>query len=434
MIYDPTQVLLATAIMEGVSPNLRESLRSITVEMLPDRFCADIYNAVMALDNFNASVSLNAVYEQLDNISFSDLGAYVKDVIFTKEPFREAQQIKNAFNDKRAVNDLGLIISQIQSGKVFDRNEISETLNKLSVDLAPVSETKPIFFSEYEESYLKILEARESNPDGCFLDIGLEVEINKTDMIVLGGQPAMGKTALALYINDYVANQGKPTLIFSLEMDGNQLFERQVSAKSNVSSSALKKIGKQDLRESEWGCIGAALKDLNTKKIAIDDNAKLSIPILIKKCRDFKEKHPDLALITIDYLTLMDLPNASRRDLEVAEATRQLKLLAKDLKTPVLILSQLNRDAAKAMREPMNSDLRDSGAIEQDADKIIFPYREEVHTPDTPNKGLAKILKTKVRDGETGAVVLGFKNGAFCESWGNWSEPVVEEPKQRQKF
>ena len=304
----------------------------------------------------------------------------------------------------------------------------------LSSALAPAIESKPVFFQDYEESYLKILEHRESNPNGCFLDIGLDVEINKTDLIVLGGQPGMGKTALALYINDHVASQDKPTLIFSLEMDGNQLFERQVSAKSKVSSKALKRIGIEGLREDQWGCIGAALKDLNGKRIAIDDSAKLSLPILIKKCRDFKEAHPDLALITIDYLTLMDLPKASRRDLEVAEATRQLKLLAKDLKTPVLIISQLNRDAAKAQREPMNSDLRDSGAIEQDADKIIFPYREEIHTPDTVNKGLAKILKTKVRDGETGAVILGFENGAFCEAFSSWSEPQEIKPQERKKF
>ena len=139
-------------------------------------------------------------------------------------------------------------------------------------------------------------------------------------------------------------------------------------------------------------------------------------------------------LITVDYLTLMELPGASNQNLAVAEATRQLKVLAKDLKTPILILSQLNREAAKARREPMNSDLRDSGAIEQDADKIIFPFRDEVFDENSPNKGLAKILKTKVRDGETGSVILGFENGSFCKSNSGWSDVEIDKPIERQKF
>ena len=108
-----------------------------------------------------------------------------------------------------------------------------------------------------------------------------------------------------------------------------------------------------------------------------------------------------------------------------------MKVLAKEIKTPILLLSQLNRDADKALREPRNSDLRDSGSIEQDADVIIFPYREEVHQPDTINKGLAKIIKSKVRNGKVGNYILGFENGSFKEPFKEWQD---EKPQEEQKF
>lgn len=188
----------------------------------------------------------------------------------------------------------------------------------------------------------------------------------------------------------------------------------------------------------KYGLMAKALKELCKKPVAIDDNAKLSIEVFKKKCRDFVNKNPKTGLITVDYITLMEMPNAQSRALSVGEVTRQMKVLAKELKTPILLLSQLNRESAKEKREPVNSDLRDSGSIEQDADIIIFPYREEVHDPDTVNKGLAKILKTKVRDGGVGSVILRFDKGSFKPPIDgvslSWSTPVKEEPKQRSKF
>ncbi len=433
MIYSPLQTLLVTAIMKGVSPSMREALSLISSEMLQDLFSREIYSTVMELDRFNVQVSISSIEEQSSTLSFTDLAPYCKDIIFTENPMREARQIYNNFNDHLAVNDLTGIIDKIRSGKVFDREELSAQLNDLSSKMAPESDSKPIPFSQYTDSYMDILEAREMQEHSQYLDIGLEVDINKTDLIVLGGLPAMGKTALALFINDHVANQGKKTLIFSLEMDGNQIFERQVSAKSKVSSNDLRH--PKEMEDYKFGLLGPALESLSEQQIYIDDSAALSMPVLAKKCRDFKNEHPDLALITIDYITLMKMPSASRRDLEVGELTRQMKVLSKELKTPILILSQLNRDAAKAQREPMNSDLRDSGAIEQDADKIIFPYRDEVNNPESPNKGLAKILKTKVRDGNTGYVILKFEHGNFLQAdIENWSDVESIKKPERSKF
>ena len=435
MIYDSVGMLLAAA-TNGISPTTREALSLISHEMLPDEFTRHFYDAVMQLDKHNVTTSLDAIEKQ-SKLEFFDIASFTKQYLIPCDPLREAKRIRTAYNDMKAISVMNDVINTIQSGRVFNRHELSTALSGLSADIATESESKPVFMSEYVEGYMDILDERVANPGGNYLDIGLDVDINKTDLVVLGGQPGMGKTALAIYINDVVARQGKTCLLFSLEMEGCQLFERQVGVKSNVSSKALKRVGTEGLQDHEWNALAPALDSIKKMKVAIDDDPKLSIPTLISKCRKFKEDHPDLALITVDYLTLMELPSAGNQTLAVAEATRQLKILAKELKTPVLILSQLNREAAKAKREPMNSDLRDSGAIEQDADKIIFPYREEVHDENSQNKGLAKILKTKVRDGETGSYLLGFKNGGFCEPNGGWTEQEVKEENNsngRPKF
>lgn len=421
--------------LNGVSPEMREALSVINDDMIADPQQRAIFKAIKDLDNFNSTVSSMSVEGLVkDTVSFSFLIEVSKNTVPTDQPLRTALQVASLHNDAIATTELKQIANLISSGKPFDRNEVSTKLSLLSQSVAPSASTKPKSFSEYVEGYADVLEYRQENPDACGLDVGLDVNIEKTALVVLGGQPGMGKTSLALYINDYVAAKGHKTLMFSLEMGGDQLFERQVSAKSKVSSRKLKAVGTDGLDDNDWSFISSALVQLSKTNIYIDDEPQLSVPILIKKCREFKEANPDLALITIDYLTLMKLPDASRRDLAVGEATRLMKLLAKELKTPVLLLSQLNREADKAAREPRNSDLRDSGSIEQDADVIIFPYRPEVHDPETVNKGLARIMKTKVRDGEVGDVCLKFEMGHFYPTNLVMQEPVKEEKPIRRKF
>ena len=437
MIIDNLWAVLSTACVKGVSPKTREALNIITEDMIPDQFTLEVYRAIKSLDDFGSTVSMVSVSDvSKGKIDMGDLSQSIKNCGTTSDPVYAAMQVASMHKDKLTAIELGNILNELKSGKPFDRNAISQALYTASQNLAPVVQSKPKSFEEYADKYIDVIEERQKNPQGSFLDIGLDVQIDKTALTVIGGQPGMGKTALALYCNRYVAQAGKKVLIFSLEMEGGQLFEREVAAMSKIPTQRLKSVdyGDNDFTQTQWGLLGNSLKQLADFKAYIDDDPNLSIPILQKKCRDFKEKHPDLALITIDYLTLMKLPEAQSRALSVGEATRIAKLLAKELKTPILLLSQLNREADKALREPRNSDLRDSGAIEQDADVIIFPYREEVHKPDTPNKGLAKIIKSKVRDGEVGDHVLEFQNGAFYEAFKSWKEVEPEENKPRKKF
>ena len=435
MMFDNIASLLSRAMLNGVSPEMRQALDVITEDMIEDDQLRSIYKAIKELDNFNGTVSLISVDNLVkDFVSFSFLHETIKNTVPTESPLRTAMQVSSLYNDAKATHELKQITSLLSSGRPFDRNAISEQLNQLSQSVAPVVASKPKSFADYASGYADVLEHRQENPDAYGLDIGLDVNIESTALVIIGGQPGMGKTALALYCNDYVANKGKKTLVFSLEMGGDQLFERQVSAKSKISSNKLKAVGDEGLSADDWAFLSSALLGIKDLPIYIDDDPKLSVQTLIAKCKNFKEQHPDLALITIDYLTLMKLPDASRRDLSVGEATRMMKLLAKEIKTPIILLSQLNREADKAAREPRNSDLRDSGSIEQVADVIIFPYRPEVHNPETVNKGLARIMKTKVRDGEVGDYILAFRSGHFYPFSGEWREQPVKEKPQRQKF
>lgn len=435
MTYNGLNALFCSCLVKGVSPKMREALGMITEVMVERLDYRAILTAIKELDNFGSAVDMMAVdIHAGGKVDFSLMMEITKNAVPSLDPYRDAMSVVSAYNDKLAVAEMNNAIAKISSGRPFDREELSATMNKLAEQIAPVSASKPKSFAEYANGYADTLEARQMNPGSYGLDIGLDVLIEPTALVVLGGQPGMGKSALALFINDFVAAQNKKALLFSLEMDGGQLFERQVSAKSKVSSKKLKAIGDEGLTDDDWARLSASICQLSEMNIYIDDDPKLSVPMFMKKCRDFKEQHPDLALITVDYLTLMKMPEAARRDLSVGEATRLIKLLAKELKTPVLLLSQLNRESDKAAREPRPSDLRDSGSIEQDADVIIFPYREEVHNPDTQNKGLARIIKAKVRDGVVGDYCLGFTQGHFHETAATWREPEPEQQPIRKKF
>lgn len=191
MIFEPFRILFSTAIAKGVSPKLREALQAIRPEMLRNSTHAEIYNAVMALDNFGAAVTLDSVHEQIDGMPFFELADVQHQVMTTDDPMREAMQIINYHNDDIAKRELNEILQKMTSGKAFNRDELSSRLSELSMNIAPAAESKPVSFAEYAENYINIVEQRQSNHGGQFLDIGLDVDIDPTALIVLGGQPGI---------------------------------------------------------------------------------------------------------------------------------------------------------------------------------------------------------------------------------------------------
>jgi replicative DNA helicase len=235
--------------------------------------------------------------------------------------------------------------------------------------------------------------------------------LQNSDLIILAARPSMGKTALALNIaRNAAVDGGVPVAIFSLEMSKEQLSLRMLCAEARIDSSRLRSgfFSKED-----WDRLTDAADCLSAAPIFIDDSASLSAMEVRAKARRLK-MDKNLGLIVIDYLQLMQgRADAERRDLEISDISRSLKALAKELELPVLALSQLNRMLEQRTdRRPRLSDLRESGALEQDADVVAFIYRDEVYNKEenNPAKGKAEILLAKQRNGPTGEVVLAFLN------------------------
>lgn len=242
-----------------------------------------------------------------------------------------------------------------------------------------------------------------------FVDLDeITAGLQPTDLIILAARPSQGKTALALNIAEHAAvKTRKAVVIFSMEMSAPQLAFRLISSMGRINAQRLR-TGQLD--NEDWTRVNSAIRMLAEVKIFIDDKPGLTPVELRGRARRLKRDH-DLGLIVVDYLQLMQVPDTSEnRATEIAEISRSLKGLAKELKVPVLALSQLNRGLeSRADKHPVMSDLRESGGIEQDADVILFIYRDEVYNKSNPdNKGLAEIIIAKQRNGPTGKVDLRF--------------------------
>ncbi|MCS6947933.1 MAG: replicative DNA helicase, partial [Steroidobacteraceae bacterium] len=230
------------------------------------------------------------------------------------------------------------------------------------------------------------------------------------DLIIIAGRPSMGKTTLAINMAEYAALKAEvkaSVAIFSMEMPADQLMTRMLSSIGRVSLSHIRS---GQITESDWPRITGAANQLSAAKIYIDETPALTPTDLRARARRIKREH-GLDLIVVDYLQLMQVPGTKEnRATEIAEISRSLKALAKEVAAPVIALSQLNRGVEqRADKKPVMSDLRESGAIEQDADIIMLIYREEVYDKNTTKRGIAEIDIAKHRNGETGTFVLTFQ-------------------------
>ncbi|MBC3811391.1 replicative DNA helicase [Undibacterium sp. FT147W] len=228
------------------------------------------------------------------------------------------------------------------------------------------------------------------------------------DLIIVAGRPSMGKTAFSLNIGENVAiDSGLPVAVFSMEMGGAQLAMRMLGSVGRLDQSRLR-VGK--LSDEDWPRLTHAIQKMNDAQLYIDETPALSSIELRARSRRLARQCGKLGLIIVDYLQLMSANSAGEnRATEISEISRNLKGLAKELNCPVIALSQLNRSLEqRPNKRPVMSDLRESGAIEQDADVIMFIYRDQVYNPDSPDKGTAEIIIGKQRNGPIGSVRLTF--------------------------
>jgi replicative DNA helicase len=234
--------------------------------------------------------------------------------------------------------------------------------------------------------------------------------LQKSDLIILAARPSMGKTALALNIAENVALINRtPVAIFSLEMGKEQLVQRLLCSRAEIDSS---RVRTGQLRDDDWAKLGSAMGELGEAPIFIDDSAGVTVMELRGKCRRLKAQHGDLGLVIIDYLQLIEgRSNNDNRVNQMGEISRGLKLLARELNVPIIALSQLSRAVeSRQDKRPMLSDLRDSGAIEQDADIVLMIYRDEYYNPETEKAGIADLIIAKQRSGPVGSLELVFQS------------------------
>jgi replicative DNA helicase len=228
------------------------------------------------------------------------------------------------------------------------------------------------------------------------------------ELIILAARPSMGKTALALnFVESALFSQPKPVLVFSMEMPSNAMVMRMMSSVGRIDQTKMRN-GK--LTEEDWPKLSSAVAKLKDKLLFIDDTPGLNPQELRARIRRITREHGNPGLVMVDYLQLMTVAGASEgRTQEISEISRSLKAIAKEFDCPMIALSQLNRGVEqRPNKRPMNSDLRESGAIEQDADVILFIYRDEYYNEDSPDKGIAELIIGKQRNGEIGTCRAAF--------------------------
>lgn len=232
--------------------------------------------------------------------------------------------------------------------------------------------------------------------------------LQSSDMIIVAARPSMGKTTFAMnLVENALLSSDKGVVVFSLEMPSEQLMMRMLSSLGRIDQS---KTRSGQLEEDDWPKLLSAVERIKDRKLFVDDTAGISPQDMRSRIRRIVREHGDIGLVMIDYLQLMQIPGFSEgRTNEISEISRSLKAIAKEFSVPVVALSQLNRALEqRPNKRPVNSDLRESGAIEQDADVIMFIYRDEVYNPDTEYKGIGEIIIGKQRNGPIGSVRLAF--------------------------
>ena len=314
-----------------------------------------------------------------------------------------------------------IAVSEEMTGKAYlDKEDSAELFQKAEKDLFTLfqeretSEITPI--SEVVVKALQNIEAAYKNkgsvtgiPTG-FIDLDYKTAgLQPSDLILIAARPSMGKTAFVLNLADYIAVRNHiPTAIFSLEMNEVSLVNRLLAMNSHVDAQ---KIRTGNLEDNDWSDLVTSARILGDSSLMIDATPGISITELQSKCRKMKLEK-DLKLVIIDYLQLMTggSKHAESRQQEVSDISRALKALAREINCPVIALSQLSRNVeSRDDKRPILSDLRDSGAIEQDADVVMFLYRDEYYHKDSPEAGITEVIIGKQRNGPIGTVELGFQ-------------------------
>ena len=384
-----------------------------------------IFRAIRELAEKNKpfdAVTLGEWFESIGEAEQVAGGAYLIELASTTPSAANIKAYAEIVRDKAILRQLIEVGTNIvNDGFQPDGRESSEILSTAEQQVFAIAEAGAKGRTDFTaintalSEAFDVLQTRYANggsvtglPTGYTEFDEMTAGLQPTDLLILAARPAMGKTTLALNIAEYAAIKSKKAVaVFSMEMSASQLALRLISSNGRVNAQRLRS---GQLEDEDWSRVTSAIRMLKEAKIFIDDTPGLSPDALRAKARRLKREH-DLGLVVIDYLQLMAVPgNQENRATEISEISRSLKGLAKELNVPVIALSQLNRSLdTRADKRPVMADLRESGAIEQDADVIVFIYRDDYYNKEnSPDKGLAEVIIGKQRNGPTGSIKLKF--------------------------
>ncbi|HWQ30486.1 MAG TPA: replicative DNA helicase, partial [Negativicutes bacterium] len=380
----------------------------------------EIFEAVVDIYNKNEPVDLITLTEKLktrntldavggitfltnlmDAVPTTHNVKYYAKIIEEKSLLRRLIRTSSDIISKsyQASDDIGNIIDDAEKG-IFNIS-----LNRSTQGYTHVKDILNVNFDKIEELYLN--KGKITGVSTGFADLDEKLSgLQKSDLVLVAARPSMGKSSFMMNIVQHAAVRDKvTTVVFSLEMSKEQLTQRLLCAEALIDAHRLR-IG--DINEDEWVKLARSMGPLSDSPIFIDDTPAISITEMRAKCRRLKLEH-DLGLIVIDYLQLMQGKSggSDSRQQEISEISRSLKALAREINVPVVALSQLSRaPEMRADHRPILSDLRESGAIEQDADVVMFLYRDEYYHPDSEKKNIGEVIIAKQRNGPTGTVEL----------------------------
>ncbi|EPR3548185.1 replicative DNA helicase [Raoultella ornithinolytica] len=416
--------VLAGLLNGGATPDAFDVIASTPEESFSIGFHRRAFSEIKKQALANGLIDMLFVSEALGGSSLADLSEITRMPATVSNLKGYAGKMVKAWRSRRMAELLQQGADGIrQANNQEQRDQVVESAVAQLLDMTgDTGDVQPVHISDLLPTYMETVQKRMDGEAGTRnLKTGIDDlddatgGINLQDLIVVAGRPGMGKTEFALKLVDGVTASGGGALIFSMEMAAAQIVERSLAGSGNMSVSRLR--NPLDMQDEDWARFTAAMETMNGRDIWIVDATDLTIEQIRAVAETHKRRYPHLAMIVVDYLGLIKKPKAERNDLAIAHISRNLKTMAMRLHTPTFALSQLSRavDSRPAgQRRPVMSDLRDSGSIEQDADSIMFLYRDEVYNPESPAAGIAEIILGKSRFSAAGAVIYQeFKNGHF---------------------
>ena len=426
------------ALIKRVLPHSLEAEQSVIGSMLMDREAIITASEIVTADDFyqhQYGVMYESMVELFNEGKPVDLVTlqnrlkekdvppevssleFVRDIITTVPTSANVKYYATIVKEKAVLRRLIRVNEEIANDCYLGRDPLETILadtekkifdllqSRSSGDFVPIRQVALNVLENIEKAS-KTKETVTGVPTG-FIDLDYKTSgFQPSDFILIAARPSMGKTAFVLNVVDHVAvKKGIPCMVFSLEMSKEQLVNRMLSMESNVDSQKLRT---GTLTDSDWDAVVEGVGIIGGSKLIIDDTPGISISELSSKCRKMKLEH-GLGMVIIDYLQLMTGSGKSsdNRQQEISEISRSLKALAREMQAPVVALSQLSRACeTRTDHRPMLSDLRESGAIEQDADVVMFLYRDDYYNKDSEMKDMAEVIIAKQRNGPIGTVNL----------------------------